>query len=257
MVAAHGTRSAAGRAVVADLVAAVGAKRPGLDVRLAFVDVVEPFLADVVAAVPGPLIVVPALLSRGFHVRVDIPSALASRDDARATAPLGPDRAVSVALADRLTTARRPGASAAPNVVLVATGSSDPDAAEDLQAAAADLARLLDRPVRVGVMSGPGEDFSAVIARAGPQDVDVVPYLLADGVFLDRLRREVAEDVVGENMVGENVAGEDMVGENVVGERVRTVGGPIGAHPAVVGLILDRYDRALAAVAESTGGDGR
>ena len=166
-------------------------------------------------------------------MRVDIPSALAGRDDACATAPLGPDRAVSVALADRLAAARRPGVLPAPAVVLVATGSSDPDAAADLAAAAADLGHLLDRPVHAAVMSGPGEDFSPLVQRLDPAQVDLAPYLLADGFFLDRLRVE------GERM------------------GVRTIGGPIGAHPAVVGLVLDRYDRALAAVAGNNREDGR
>ena len=233
IAAAHGTRSDAGQAVISNLVNAVRARRPALDVRLAYVDVVEPFLADVVAEVSGPLVVVPVLLSRGYHVRVDIPSALGSREDACASTSLGPHRAVSVAMAERLADARGPGVLPAPGLVLVATGSSDPDSAQDLQSAAADLAELLERPVHAGVMSGPGQDFAALIDQLGPDQVDVVPYLLADGFFLDRLVTQC-----------------EQLG-------VRTTGGPIGAHPAVVELILNRYDRALDAVAESDEVDGR
>jgi sirohydrochlorin ferrochelatase len=192
-----------------------------LDVRLAFVDVAEPFLADVVAGVDGPLVVVPVLLSRGYHVRVDIPQALANRSDASATTALGPDRAVSRALADRLGEARRPGVGVGDRVVLVATGSSDPDAADDLAAAAADLAALLNVPVQAAVMSGPGVGFAEAISPDHAGAVDVVPYLLAEGVFYDRLRSEARE-------LG-----------------VETVGHPIGAHPALVELILARYDRAI------------
>jgi sirohydrochlorin ferrochelatase len=227
---AHGTRSATGLATVAALVDGVRRARAGLDVRVAFVDVAEPFLADVVTGVDGPLVVVPVLLSRGYHVRVDIPQALAGRAFATATPALGPDRAVSRALAGRLEAARAPGIPAGEQIVLVATGSSDPDAATDLAVAAADLAALMHRPVHAAVMSGPGVPFTEVVAGHRAGTVDVVPYLLAEGVFYDRLRTE--SQALG----------------------VATVGDPIGAHPALVELILARYDRAVTNAGEPSSG---
>lgn len=232
MATAHGTRSAAGSATVAALVERVRCRRDGLDIRTAFVDVAEPSLADVVAAIDGPLVVVPVLLSRGYHVRVDIPAALAGRPEATATAALGPDRAVSRALADRLDAARAPGVAPGAQLVLVATGSSDPDAGEDLAAAAADLAALVGRTVHATVLSGPGAPFAQTVSELDPSTVDVVPYLLAEGVFHDRLRREA----------------------RALG--VATVAGPLGAHPELVELILDRYDRAIG-VTDGAGTRGR
>ncbi len=217
-------------ATVAALVDEVRRTRPGLDVRSAFVDVAEPFLADVVAAVDGPLVVVPVLLSRGYHVRVDIPQALAGRPDATATPALGPDRAVSQALAERLAAARAPGVPAGARIVLVATGSSDPDAAEDLAVAAADLAALVHTPVQAAVMSGPGVPFADAISGHDAGTVEVVPYLLAEGVFYDRL-----------------VAESGLLG-------AVTVGYPIGAHPVLVELILARYDLAVANAGEPNPG---
>ncbi len=230
MATAHGTRSGAGLATVAALVEQVRRTRPGLDVRTAFVDVAEPFLADVVAAVDGPLVVVPVLLSRGYHVRVDIPQALAGRPAATATPALGPDRAVSHAMAERLAAARAPGVPAGAQIVLVAIGSSDPDAAEDLAVAAADLAALVHTPVQAAVMSGPGVPFADAISGHDAGTVDVVPYLLAEGVFYDRL-----------------VAESGLLG-------VVTVGHPVGAHPALVELILARYDRAFSNAGEPNPG---
>jgi sirohydrochlorin ferrochelatase len=154
---------------------------------------------------------------------VDIPEALRGRDDAVATRPLGPDRAVSLALAQRLADVRGVDVAAAPEIALVATGSSDPDAAEDLAAAAADLAALLETPVHATVMSGPGIPFADEVARLGPHHIDVVPYLLAEGVFFDRLRDEA----------------------RAMG--VRTVGGPLGAHPQLAELVLARYTAAVIA----------
>ena len=48
---AHGTRSPAGRRQIRQLAAAVSRRRPGLDVRLCYVDVQNPKVADVVAGV--------------------------------------------------------------------------------------------------------------------------------------------------------------------------------------------------------------
>ncbi|MFW5898994.1 MAG: sirohydrochlorin chelatase, partial [Jiangellaceae bacterium] len=68
IAAAHGTRHAAGRAAIAELRAAVAAARPGLDVVEAYVDedVQRPGLTEVLDAA-GPAVVVPLLLSAGYH----------------------------------------------------------------------------------------------------------------------------------------------------------------------------------------------
>ena len=67
--------------------------RPGLDVREAYVDVQDPDLPAVVAGLPAgeTAVVVPLLLSVGYHVKVDIARAVKSRPDTLAAAPLGPD----------------------------------------------------------------------------------------------------------------------------------------------------------------------
>src|SRR5450759_2572129 len=82
---AHGTRDPAGRAVVRGLLDDIRAARPGLDVRAAFVDVQTPEIDEVVAGVPDGrgAVVVPLLLSAGFHVQVDIARAI------RPATPLG------------------------------------------------------------------------------------------------------------------------------------------------------------------------
>ena len=113
IAAAHGTRSATGTATGGRTGDAVRAARPALDVRTAFVDVAPPFLADVLTAVDGPAVIVPVLLSGGYHVRIDIPSVMRGRSDTWLAPALGPDRAISLALSARLSEARgdRPPAS--------------------------------------------------------------------------------------------------------------------------------------------------
>ncbi|HET7139932.1 MAG TPA: CbiX/SirB N-terminal domain-containing protein, partial [Arthrobacter sp.] len=101
---AHGTSSTQGAAEVNALRAAITALRPGLDVREAYVDVQQPDLVDVVAGLPEgvPAVVVPLLLSVGYHVKVDIARAVKSRPGSLAAAPLGPDPRLAALLDQRL-----------------------------------------------------------------------------------------------------------------------------------------------------------
>lgn len=215
VLATHGTRAAAGLSTTYDLAELVRSMRPQVDVRASFVDVASPSFAEVVAGVTGALVVVPALLSGGYHVRIDIPRVLGGRPLTVLAPALGPDRELSTILAERLTVARSESARA--SALLVSTGSSDGSARADVQAAAIDLSQLLGEPVRAAFMTGPGADLDAALAGPTP---DVVSYLLAEGAFLDRLRRL------------SRAAG------------VRVVTEPIGAHPVLARLVLARYDRA-------------
>ena len=70
----HGTSSPDGRTAIRSLIDEVRVLLPGVDVREAFVDVQEPSIDDVVAALPPgrSAVIVPLLLSTGFHTGVDI-----------------------------------------------------------------------------------------------------------------------------------------------------------------------------------------
>ena len=199
LAVAHGTRSAAGQAQIRDLVDRVAARRPDLDVRLAHVDVQQPRVAD---AIPGPdTVVVPLLLSAGYHVRVDIAEAVAAHH-AVATAPLGPDPVLVRSLERRLT-----GADA---VVLAAAGSSDPAWRADIAAVAARLG------ARVAYASGAElrvPDVVAGLREQGARRITIAAYLLAEGLFYRSLHRAGADEVTP----------------------------PLCADPAVVDLVLARY----------------
>jgi sirohydrochlorin ferrochelatase len=215
LVAAHGTRSAAGSATTAALVAAIAAARPDLDVGLCFLDVAAPSLADALSAHPEPTVVVPLLLSSGFHVRTDIPAVVAGHRQVRVARHLGPDPLVLDAVLDRLAAVR--GSARVATTVLVAAGSSHPAGAADLAAAAAGLGARLGRPVSALTLA---EDVRAALAAA-PAPVEVATYLLAEGQFVDTLRSAVA--------------GLDRT-------VTVSVADPIGVHPALVALVLARYD---------------
>ena len=183
---AHGTRSAAGQAQLRELMDRVAYRRTDLDVRLAYVDVQQPRVA---AALRPGAVLVPLLLSTGYHVRVDIAQAVAGTD-VQVTAPLGPDFRLTEVLAERI-----PATSDA--VVLAAAGSSEPR----WQAEVAAVAHSLNAQVAYASGSGPRvADVVAGLRRAGAAHVTVATYLLADGLFYRSLHRAGA-DVVTEPLV--------------------------------------------------------
>lgn len=192
----HGTSSEAGRAAISRLVTRVRVLLPDVPVEEAFVDVQQPEVGEVVdrAVDRGPVIVVPLLLSAGFHTRVDIARAVARHPGAAVAAPaLGPHPLVTAVLADRVAAT---GLGADDAVVLAAAGSTDPAAAVDVAATARDLSAVLGRPVRVGVAAGTGERISAVVSgirlqRSGR--VVAASYVLAPGFFADVVARAGAD----------------------------------------------------------------
>jgi sirohydrochlorin ferrochelatase len=196
----HGTRDLAGRAAIRALLDGVRAARPGLDVREAFVDVQSPAVADVVAeALAGGrsrAIVVPVLLSAGYHVHVDIARAVGGfAGRALASPALGPDPRLADLLVTRLAEA---GLQAADAVVVAAAGSSDPRATAAVEEVADALRGVHPGPLTVGfgAASAPTVPDAVAAARAtGAARVVIAAYLLAPGHFHDRLA-DAGADVV-------------------------------------------------------------
>jgi sirohydrochlorin ferrochelatase len=206
LAVAHGTRSAAGRRQIRDLVAAVARSRNHLEIRLAYVDVQEPRIGTVVPAVRAA-VVVPLLLSAGHHVRVDIAGAVRGTT-IPVTAPLGPDDV----LLDSLTRHLPP----ADAVVLAAAGSSDPGWRADVH----EMAARIPGGATVAYAAGSEARVADVVARLrrqGARRIAIAAYLLADGLFYRTLHRAGADSVTP----------------------------PLCLDPAVAGLVLRRYEAAL------------
>lgn len=197
VLCAHGTRSAAGQATYSALADAVRAAVPGVRVESAFVDILEPDVGQLVDRLDSAgerIVVVPLLLSYGFHVGVDIADAVAGRPGAAAAAHLGPSDLLTDVLAERLAALDvGPGI-----VVLAAAGSSDPAAIDDTTAAAG----LLRERIGVDVIVGYGASAKPTVAeaverargqRTGP--VVVASYLLAAGYFHGLLAQAGADAV--------------------------------------------------------------
>jgi sirohydrochlorin ferrochelatase len=243
---AHGTSNAQGAAEVNALRDAIAAFRPGLDVREAYVDVQQPDLVDVVAGLPeapagggegGPApsaVVVPLLLSVGYHVKVDIARAVKSRPGTLAAAPLGPDPRLAALLDQRL---REAGVTDNDAIVLAAAGSSNPNAALSVEKLAEQLGALRSNRIEpaYGASAKPSVPEAVAMLReeaaggagagesAGAVDlggrVVIASYLLAPGYFHDQLAK----------------AGADLVTA------------PLLPSPVLAEIALERFDAALAA----------
>lgn len=219
VLAAHGTRKPDGVAMIGELAERV-AQLLGRPVHVSFVDVLGPTPTEVLDALPAdaPAVVVPAFLARGYHVRIDVPNYVAASGHPAVTVtqPLGPCAGTVRVLADRLVESGwRPGDS----VILAVAGTSDPGAQSDLRRTAALLSAVTgDRVELAYAATGAPSVAEAVAAqrqRSGRR-IAVASYLIADGLFQDRLRD----------------AGGDIVSE------------PLGVHPGMVRLIANRFRRA-------------
>lgn len=191
----HGTSSQAGREAVAALVGAVRAASTDLDVRDGFVDVQRPNVADLIDGL-GPTrtaVVVPLLLSAGYHVHVDLSDALEPTHGRVLLAPaLGPDDRLAAVLARRLQESGHVDSDA---VVMAAAGSSDARAVADCRDVGARLAALLGREVTVGFLSAaePRLPDAVTAARESGARVIVSSYLLAPGYFQDLVEASGAD----------------------------------------------------------------
>jgi sirohydrochlorin ferrochelatase len=231
LAVAHGSRDPAAQECVRSLTSRVAALASGIRVRTAFVQNATPSLAeglhDAVAhagAVKGDseggtgrragggVIVVPLLLSSGYHLSSDIAGA-ARTAGVPVAGPLGPGPRLVGALADRLAEADVPGDVP---VVLAAAGSRDPRALADTRRQAAMLAAHRRAPVVAAFASAARptvDEAVAFLAELTRQPVAVAAYLLAPGLFHNRLRLGAG----------------------------RWVTAPIGDHPVAAELVLGSF----------------
>ncbi len=206
----HGTSSVRGSAAVAALVAAVRAKLHDVKVVDTFVDVQSPALPTVLdRAGSRAAVVVPLLLSPGYHVHHDIAQAVKGRDHFLATEPLGPSEALIQILVERLAEA---GFTEDDSVVLGASASSDQAAVAAMSKAAALLSERLGRIVPLGHVGHCGTALAGVVdsARRAGGRVFVASYLLAPGHFHDELTKAGA-DVVTAPLLDERAPDDRLV----------------------------------------------
>ncbi|BBY06695.1 sirohydrochlorin chelatase [Mycobacterium noviomagense] len=220
LLVAHGTRRPSGVAMIGDIADHVS-RLLDRRVHAAFVDVLGPTPTEVLssmAPVDEPVIVVPAFLSRGYHVRIDLPAHVAASGHPHVVvAPtLGPSPHIVRLLGEQLLKA---GWHQGDSVILAAAGTSDATARSDLHTTATLLSALTGSRVELAIAAIGAPSVADAVAKArrrSSRPVVVGSYLLADGLFAQQLRN----------------CGADIVTD------------PLGNHPRLVRLIASRFQRA-------------
>jgi sirohydrochlorin ferrochelatase len=257
---AHGSADPRAGAAIADLIGLARARAaargwPGLDVRAAFLGHAPPSAAQVLGALaasapdhgspdgPAPddgarddgartrsVVVLPLLLTAAYHSGTDIPGTLRAAQAAYPWLaisygePLGPHPALLRTLDRRLAEAGEDGRADRTAVVLAAAGSSQPTANAAVARMAADWQHVSRWravvPAYASVAAPTPEQAVTALLRDGAPRVVVATYLLAPGLFADRIR--AASLAAG----------------------ATAVAGPLGAAPEVADLLLQRYAEA-------------
>ncbi|WP_405908679.1 MULTISPECIES: sirohydrochlorin chelatase [unclassified Streptomyces] len=235
VLVAHGSRDPRTLNTVRSLIERIRELRPHLAVHLGHIELNEPLLPDTLASLQstrstrtGEAVLVPLLLSRGYHVKRDIPEAAAAAAPlrTRVAAPLGPHPLLVETLYARLVeagwrTRMSDSTRRASGIVLAAAGSRDPDAAVDTRRTAHLLAERLGVPVVPAYASAAAPTVAAAVramAARGRHRIAVASYFTAPGRFATECAA-AAPWIAAE---------------------------PLGDHPAMARLVLHRYDQAVA-----------
>ena len=204
----HGTDNVRAQGLIEQLVAQVVKLLPGVRVHQTFVDVQEPQINEVLEGIPAEVetVVVPVLLSAGYHTYVDIAKAVEKRNSyaapSVATRTLGPHPKLIDLLLERL---EEVSLAACDQVVLGVAGSSDERAQDDVRTVAGILQSRLGIEVTVGFCAATSPDAASAVELARqrlasatvPGRVVVANYLLAPGFFDTKLRGTGADVVTG------------------------------------------------------------
>lgn len=206
----HGTHSPAGQRAVARLVEAVARTREDLTVTAGFVDVQQPDVAATLSPIDGPAVVIPLLLSAGYHVHVDLRNELRGHPASELARALGPDDRLTTVLERRLIEA---GLESDDAIVLACAGSSDPRAVADCHEMGRRLERRLGRPVTVSFISAafPRVDEAVTMQRSTGARVVVSTYLLAPGYFADLARAAGADVTAAPLLLADEAAPSELV----------------------------------------------
>lgn len=181
LAVSHGTADIGGARAIAALVAAVRVALPDTEVIEAFVDVQQPDALELAPQIDGPLVIVPLLLSSGFHVHHDLHGISKTRPNTVVAEPMGPDERLAEVLAQRLPEGANP-------VILAVAGSRDPRSVTDAEDMGSLLEKRLGRNVHLAYLAARQPDLPTALAEH--PDAVVSTYLLAEGFFFDLARRQ-------------------------------------------------------------------
>lgn len=239
LVVGHGSRAPGANQDFEALVRVYAERHPELVVAHAYVELAEPALGPALVALGqrcSRVVVLPLFLFAAGHVKNDLPIALS---EARRVLP-GTEFIAAEALgvhAELVALAReRLDATGTPEpdktaVLVVGRGSSDPDANGDF----CKLVRLIGEgqsyaavlPAFMGITTPRVDAGLETLARARPESIVVLPYLLFAGRLIEKLEEQVAEFRTRTPWIGAKLAE------------------PLGADARVLQALDDRVELAL------------
>jgi sirohydrochlorin ferrochelatase len=229
ILTAHGSRdprSAANARAVAERLRGM---RPGLDVRLGFLELNAPNFTDVLTGLPDSrdAVVSPLLLASAYHARLDIPKQIAEAGAlcVRQADVLGEDARLVSVLHERVTELGVSTLDDGLGVVVVAIGSSH----LAVNARTARVASMLAVGTRwagatIAFATRPDPSVARAVRRLrrrGARRVVIAPWFLAPGLITDRVSTYARDHGI-------------------------PMAAPLGEHGLVAETLLDRYEQALA-----------
>ena len=226
VLTAHGSadpRSAASAHEVAHTIRMV---RRDVDVRVAFCEQNTPNLPRCARSVSPQCVVVPLLLADAYHARVDIPAMIGESGAAAGQADvLGEDDRLVHVLRQRLAEAGVSQLDPGVGVLVIAVGSSRPQANARTASVANYLAQNTRWTATIAFATGPHPSLAeAADAAAGPRRhrLVIAPWFLAHGRITDRVANFARANGIA-------------------------MAEPLGSHRLVAETVLDRFDEAVAA----------
>jgi len=229
VLTAHGSKDPRSAANARAVAARLRRKRPGLDVRLAFLELSAPKFTDVLAGLPDSrhAVITPLLLASAYHARLDIPKQIARAGALRVRQAdvLGEDDRLVSVLRDRLAEVQVSPLDHELGVLVVAIGSSN----SAVNARTAQVASKLAAGTRwagatMAFATGPEPSVAEAanrLRRRGARGLVIAPWFLAPGRITDRVCTYARDNGI-------------------------PMAPPLGAHRLVAETVLDRYDQALA-----------
>jgi sirohydrochlorin cobaltochelatase len=240
LLVGHGSRSAAGAGEMLAIASRVGDALPGVAVDAGFLEMTDPpagpVLDRLAAAGCRRIVVLPLVLLGAGHAKSDVPAVVL---EGRARHPgvhvhLGSPLGISRHLVGLLGGAVLAAGGSALPLLLVARGTSDPDANGDAHKVARLLGEWTGAPFVHTAFTGVAEPTVAagleVFARLGYRRMAVAFWFLCTGVLVERARADIGAFTAA--------TGVDVVDA-----------GYLGPDPRVVPPIVERYEEAVRGVA--------
>lgn len=216
MAVAHGSRDPLASASISLLMDMVRNKKPGLRVMATYLALCGPSFVESAGRISPDSVVVPLLMSRGYHLYHDIEDVCKSWS-CKVTGVLGPDEMLTDVIVNRL---EQGGIPHDTPIILAAAGSLDKDGRSGIESAATSLERKLNVMVVPALVCETSPSLAHVVAnltKKSNRRIAIASYLLSPGRCYAKIKEVNADWITA----------------------------PVGPDGLVADLILKRYDEVV------------